>query len=111
MIVLDWPPKALHPNARTHYHEKAAAAKAYRSAGYWRAQMAEASFVAGSMAARISFYPPDNRRRDLDGMLSAIKAGIDGIADYYNFSDYAINPITLERCKPVKGGRIEVVLS
>ena len=115
MIVLNWPPRELHPNARPHYHAKAKAAKAYREAAYW-------TIMSGPMTARVKngktvahahvkFFPPDNRRRDLDGMLSAIKSGLDGIADSFQINDYDINPITIERCEPVKGGKIVVSLS
>ena len=114
MISLDWPPRDLHPNARPHFHAKASAAKAYREAAYWTAYNADCIFAAPTetgVPATIRFYPPDKRRRDLDGMLSSVKAGIDGIADAYSLNDYQINPITIERCEPVKGGRVVVVLS
>lgn len=109
MIVLSWPPRELHPNARKHFHAKARAAKAYRvSATY--AAMAEGPQidVSGPLSLSIDFYPPDKRRRDLDGCLSAVKAGLDGIADAYQINDFNINPITIRRCEPVKGGRVEV---
>jgi crossover junction endodeoxyribonuclease RusA len=35
----------------------------------------------------ITFYPPDRRKRDLDGMLSAIKSGLDGLADAIGCDD------------------------
>lgn len=114
MITLDWPPRELHPNARPHFHAKAKAAKAYREAAYWMAyrncQILYRHHGAG-IRVRISFYPPDKRRRDLDGMLTSVKAGIDGIADAYRLNDFELNPITIERCEPVKGGRVIVTLS
>ena len=109
MITLSWPPRELHPNARKHFHAKARAAKAYRvSATY--AAMAEGPQidVSGPLSLSIDFYPPDKRRRDLDGCLSAVKAGLDGIADAYQINDFNINPITIRRCEPVNGGRVEV---
>lgn len=113
MITLSWPPRELHPNARPHYHAKASAAKAYREAAYWTAKADEEGgyFLPDESGMKISFYPPDNRRRDLDGMLSSVKAGIDGIADAYGLNDYDFNPITIMRCEPVKGGRVCVTLS
>lgn len=108
-IVLTWPPRELHPNARKHFHAKATAAKAYRvSATY--AAMAEGPQINadGPLMLSIDFFPPDKRRRDSDGMLSSIKAGLDGIADAYRIDDYNFNPITIRRCEPVKGGRVIV---
>lgn len=113
MIVLSWPPRELHPNARPHYHAKASAAKAYRETAYWLAKTKGDTWLHNQDAAqaRISFYPPDKRRRDLDGMLASVKAGMDGIADAFGINDYQINPITIMRCEPVKGGKIVVSLS
>jgi hypothetical protein len=34
----------------------------------------------GSASVQIIFYAPDKRRRDPDGILSSLKAGIDGLA-------------------------------
>lgn len=110
MIVLSWPPRELHPNARPHFHAKAKAAKAYREAAYWLTIAADIVWL-GKTAVKIQFYPPDKRKRDLDGMLSHIKAGLDGISDAMLFNDYSLNPITIERCEPVKGGKIVVSLS
>lgn len=56
---------------------------------------------------RITFYTPDKRRRDLDGMLSSLKSAIDGIADGLNVNDSRFR-YTLEIGEPVKCGRIEV---
>lgn len=115
MITLDWPPRELHPNARPHFHAKAKAAKAYREAAYWLARNDEHNAPDlpshFGVSATVKFYPPDKRHRDLDGMLSNVKAGLDGIADAFAMNDYQINPITIERCEPVKGGRVIVTLS
>jgi len=37
MIILPWPPRELHPNARPHFHAKAQATKAYRIAATYTA--------------------------------------------------------------------------
>lgn len=112
MITLSWPPRELHPNARPHYHAKASAAKAYREAAYWTAKSKLETRDKSHywIPARVDFYPPDKRKRDLDGMFSSIKAALDGIADAYEVNDYQINPVFLNRCEPVKGGRVVVTL-
>lgn len=119
MITLDWPPRELHPNARPHFHAKAKAAKAYREAAYWlafshpqRAYISNLADVQGdTLAVEIEFHPPDKRKRDLDGMLSSVKSALDGISDAFCLNDYALNPITIERCEPVKGGRVVICLT
>jgi len=111
VIVLAWPPRDLHPNSRPHYHAKAKAAKAYREAAYWLTEqaMGRATYQ-HPLVLDIEFYPPDKRRRDLDGMLSAIKSGLDGIADALKVDDSEFG-LSLSRGQPVKGGRVVVTLS
>ncbi|MBQ2263236.1 MAG: hypothetical protein II336_17980 [Loktanella sp.] len=39
------------------------------------------------MHLSLTFCPPDNRRRDLDGMLGAFKAGLDALSDVMGVDD------------------------
>lgn len=87
-IVLAWPPAALSPNARVHYHEHAKARKAYRQDCAWQAKSQGARQIAAeALKLRITFVPPDRRHRDLDNMLASIKSGLDGIADVLGVND------------------------
>lgn len=109
MIELPWPPKELSPNARVHYMAKAKHTKAYREQAYWLTRASVERGIHPSPRLKIVFHPPDRRRRDLDGMLSSIKAGLDGIADAMavNDSEFELN---LSRAEPIKGGRVMVSL-
>lgn len=55
------------------------------------------------------FFPPDNRRRDVDGMLSSIKSYLDGISDVIGVDDSKWQ-IALRREEPRKGGLVRVEL-
>jgi len=59
---------------------------------------------------RITFHPPDMRRRDLDNMLASIKSQLDGIADVIGVDD-SMWGLTILRGDVAKGGCvcIEVV--
>lgn len=112
MIVLAWPDKVLSPNARAHYHAKAKVAKAYREAAYERMMGFIIADAHGENDERwnpqhlsITFYPPDKRKRDLDNMLSSIKAGLDGIADALGVNDERF-ALTIRKGDPVKGGQV-----
>lgn len=108
-VELMWPPKELHPNARVHFRTKAQATKLYRDAAFWTAKMLDFEAPGASeMTLRCDFHPPDKRRRDIDGMLSSIKAGIDGIADAMLFNDHCVHTVTLHRGEPIKGGLVRV---
>lgn len=109
MISLPWPDKVLHPNSRGHWAPKAKATKAARSLAYWTAHLGMPDIQDWPIPLLITFHPPDNRRRDTDGMLTACKAYLDGIADAWYVDDSRFVP-TLARGEPVRGGCVIVAL-
>ena len=56
---------------------------------------------------RVQFSPPDNRRRDLDGMIASHKAAQDGIADALGVDDSKFE-VTYTIGPPIKGGAVIV---
>lgn len=110
-IELPWPPKELSPNARIHYLAKSRVTKAYREQAFWLTNSAmKCDYDAdGPIHLAFTFHPPDKRRRDLDTMLSSVKAGIDGIADALSVNDVRFE-YALRRAEPVKGGRVVIVI-
>jgi crossover junction endodeoxyribonuclease RusA len=109
-IRLPWPSRDLHPNSRSHWSRRAKAAKQARESAGWEAKALwhGASVPNGGLRLLVTFYPPDKRRRDLDGCYSSIKAHLDGIADAMRFNDSRIVATQLVMAEPKKGG--EVVL-
>jgi crossover junction endodeoxyribonuclease RusA len=112
-IDLPWPPREMHPNARTHWVRRARGAKMCRTIG------AGCTLAAGvrrgdldipaDLKVTAIFSPPDNRRRDIDGMLSSIKSYLDGIADVIGIDDSKWQ-IAMRREAPVKGGSVRIEL-
>lgn len=118
MIVLPWPDKRLTANAkrRKHWRVYQPAIKADRAAGAALTleavpPMARQLVKVGNdtIPMTVTFYPPDARRRDDDGMISAFKHMRDGIADALGVDDHRFRA-TYGFQQPVKGGRVEVVL-
>ena len=113
-VRLPWPDRLLHPNARTHWAEKARATKSARQAAAWLSLAAihGCSEWHKSQLRKLSivFYPPDNRRRDLDGMIASHKAAQDGIADALGIDDSKFE-ISYRIGDPVKGGAVLVTIS
>lgn len=108
-IDLPWPSRTLHPNSRPHWAKKAKAAKSARE----DAQIVAKSIgkiEAKALKAICIFSPPDNRARDVDGMLSSIKPYLDGIADVVGIDD---SKWQIELCRgvPRKGGNVRIVLA
>lgn len=58
----------------------------------------------------ITFNPPDRRRRDLDNMLAACKAYLDGISDALGVDDSNFK-LTIQKGEVVKGGQVVVEVS
>jgi crossover junction endodeoxyribonuclease RusA len=112
-IELPWPARSLHPNSRVHWTMRARAAKASRNYAGWAAKEAgihKSDFdIPQSLKVTAIFFPPDNRRRDVDGMLSSIKSYLDGISDIIGVDDSKWQ-IALRKEAPRKGGSVRIEL-
>lgn len=87
-FTLPWPPATLSPNARLHWRQVARAKKAYREACHLTARSQGAKKLAADrIHVAFTFFPPNRQRRDLDGCISRMKAGIDGLADVLGVDD------------------------
>jgi crossover junction endodeoxyribonuclease RusA len=110
-IVLYWPSRDLHPNSRVHWSKRSKAAKAMRghaclltlAAGWRRSNVPE-----GRLHIWIDAYPPDRRRRDADGLLSSLKAALDGVADALEVDDRRFVPHPYIKDEVRKGGEVRI---
>jgi crossover junction endodeoxyribonuclease RusA len=115
-IVLPWMDAKLTPNAKRRLHWSAyrPAIKAARELA-WGVTTETLSHEArhalraatGKIAVSVTFYPPDARRRDDDGMVGAFKHYRDGIADALGLDDHHFAPHYVF-ADPEKPGRVEV---
>lgn len=109
-VDLPWPHRDLHPNSRIHWARKAKATKAAKLAAGIAARKAQIPRIdAEALKVTAIFSPPDNRVRDIDGMLSSIKAYLDGISVVVGIDDSKFN-IELCRGLPVQGGNVRLIL-
>ena len=112
LVLLDWPPAALSPNARGHWSKRAKAAKKYRKDCYALAKIEKLGVDwDGPVHLYVTFFPPDRRNRDDDNLVASFKSGRDGIADALGIDDkrFVLHPIVFEETRP--GGRVVVMLS
>ena len=108
MIELPWPPKELNPNVRMHWRKRNPIKVVYRDACHLLTYNAKVTVPSdGPIAITIDFYPPDNRHRDDDNMISAFKAGRDGVANGLGVNDRRFQPVYRFN-GPVKGGKVIV---
>ena len=103
-ITLDWPDKDLSPNTRQHWTKLAQAKADYRGQCWLmtRAKRAdwEGKIPDGDLMLRMTFVPPDNRKRDRDNLIARMKAGIDGLAEALGIDDARFTTICASMRKP-----------
>lgn len=110
MLTLPWPHKDLSPNARKHRVAVAPIRKRARHDAGWLCKEAGLHFphlAEKGLHLRITFCPPDRRRRDLDNMLASIKSHLDGVADVIGVDDSKWE-LTIRRGDVVKGGAVQI---
>lgn len=110
-IILPWPSRDLHPNARVHWSKRAKAAKVARVEACVMARAAawhRVKWPEGRLHIWADFYPPDRRRRDDDGLLASIKPHRDGIADALGIDDarFVSHPWIKDQVR--KGGEVRI---
>lgn len=117
IIILPWLNPKLSPNARAHWSDKARHIKKARHEAYlltleqmkgWQRDVAKGASI---VPVKVTFHPPDNRRRDLDNMIASMKAAQDGVAQALGVDDNMFQP-TYALGDIIKGGKVvmEVVL-
>jgi len=105
-VQLPWMPKELSPNSRVHYMKAAKIKSQYKLACFGFSKAALQPFQ-GNVLLSITFHPPDKRKRDLDNMLAALKAGLDGLSEAIGVNDYNF-AITIRRGEPVQYGAVNI---
>lgn len=110
-IVLPWPDRALHPNARVHWSKRSKAAKAARALAKGTALesgLHRVSWPPGRLHVWIDGYAPDRRARDHDGFLASLKSALDGIADAMQVNDRAFVPHPWIKDEVRKPGEVRI---
>ena len=109
-VILPWPPRVLWPNDRADRRRATTPRAKYRRDAWTLCLEAGlANLPHDAMHVAVTFCPPDLRRRDLDNMLAAIKAGLDGISLATSIDDSAWT-LSIRRGAPAEGGCVLVRL-
>jgi len=113
MIVLPWPDKALSPNSRVHWAQKAKAVKNARGFGRLAAMGAKynaQTFAGyeGKLHLWIDYYAKTRNYPDADNCLSASKAYLDGIADALGINDRRFVHHPFVKDETLKGGKVVI---
>lgn len=110
-IILPWPNKCLSPNARTHWAQKAKAAKAARKDGHFATLAAGYGMTTfdgydGKLHLWIDYYAKTRNYPDADNCLSSSKAYFDGIADALCLNDRRFVHHPFVKDETFKGGKV-----
>ena len=105
-VRIPWPPRKLFPNARRHGLSKSDAVKQARADAVVACK--EVMPQQGTHIVMVA-HPPDRRRRDLDGLLAAMKPSIDGISDFLGIDDSEFS-FEIWRGEPKPGGEVAVTI-
>lgn len=81
VLQLPYPDPVLSPNSpRRHWRQKQPAKQAAKAEAFFLAKPHQGKFTkSDSLQITLTFYPPDNRRRDLDNLTASMKAAVDGV--------------------------------
>jgi crossover junction endodeoxyribonuclease RusA len=112
-IETPWPNPVLSPNKRPHWAVKHKAAKKDRQQAAWITnKIAKETYALpfpaeNDIPVTITFYPPDNRRRDRDNMIASLKATMDGVADGLGVDDKRF-VTTYKVGEAITGGKVVI---
>lgn len=109
VIDLPLPPKVLHPNARPHWHVKAAATREARRQASFLASIYRPDEPLVMACYKLEFRLP--RKMDYDGLSSWCKAYFDGLVDggiLADDADFRPDGITRTSGKKATGGQYGV---
>lgn len=113
-LVLPWPDRLLHPNSRPHWAAKAKATQAARATAHLLAKEAgwhRTALPEGRLHLWVTFYPPNFRKRDDDGLLASFKAARDGIADALQIDDSRFISHPFLHAEVRAGGQVTVTIT
>lgn len=119
-LSLPWPDPRLFPNFKRSHHwrvyrdveqqaKEDGGKLAFEAVKGGMREVRAAFALMPRVPYRVTFYPPDRRRRDDDGMIGAIKNYRDGICAALGFDDSKLVP-DYEFAEPQKPGRVEIVI-
>jgi Holliday junction resolvase RusA-like endonuclease len=114
LIRLPFPPSELMPNNKNGKHWAAthSVKKKYKEDCFYLTKHSGSEFIVDDEPIRVTlmYMMPDKRHRDVDNLLAASKAGLDGVAEALGVNDNQFQPICVYRFPGEKPGLLIVQL-
>lgn len=111
IITLPWPSQKSSMNSREHWSKKAASQKAQKHAAAMLCRHLPKCEHKNDIEVTIIFFPPDNRRRDADNLLSSIKLSLDAIAEQIGVDDSKFWPVILDKESKTDKPEVQIILN
>jgi len=113
-LRLPFPPSELMPNNKNgkHWGATHSVKKKYKEDCFYLTKHSGRDFIDDGEAIRVTliYLMPDKRQRDVDNLLAASKAGLDGVAEALGVNDSQFQPISVYRFPGEKPGLLIVQL-
>lgn len=108
VMIFPWPDSRLSPNQRIDRRALIQVKQEAKVAAYFITRESKTVVIDTDLQLRLTFYPPDRRKRDLDNLYATFKAYQDGMFEALGVDDSRIERVILERGNPIPGGQVFV---
>jgi len=109
-IFFPWLDSRLSPNKRIDRRALIGVKQDAKSLAMFLTRESRLVLLETDLQIKITFCPPDKRRRDLDNLYATFKAYQDGIFEALGLDDCLIDRVILQRGELVKDGCVVVEL-
>lgn len=109
-IFFPWLDIRLSPNKRIDRRALIGVKQDAKSLAMYLTQESRLVLLETDLQIKVTFCPPDKRRRDLDNLYATFKAYQDGIFEALGLDDCLIDRVILQRGELVKDGCVVVEL-
>jgi crossover junction endodeoxyribonuclease RusA len=114
MLRLPFPPSELMPNSKNgkHWATTHKVKTQYKEDCFYLTKAEGKDFINDGKEIKVTlmYFMPDKRHRDVDNLLAASKAGLDGVAQALGVDDKHFQPISVYRFPGEKPGSLIVQL-
>ncbi len=110
-MLFPWPDSRLSPNKRIDRRALISVKQDIKSEAYFLTKQSDLCLLETDLQLKLTFCPPDKRRRDLDNLYATFKTYQDGIFEELRMDDSLIDRVILQRGSVVKNGSVIVELT
>ena len=108
MMYFPWPDPRLSPNKRIDRRALIGVKQAAKNEAFYITKQSGVIVLDTDWQLKLTFCPPDRRKRDLDNLYASFKAYQDGMMELLGVDDSRIERVILQRGSVVEYGKVIV---